>query len=39
MVGHLKFCLTLLGGILLFQEKLLLLQVFGIITTITGELY
>ncbi|XP_076447825.1 solute carrier family 35 member E3-like isoform X1 [Babylonia areolata] len=38
MVGHLKFCLTLLGGYILFSDKLQSLQVFGILTTLTGIL-
>ncbi|KAL5013455.1 hypothetical protein ScPMuIL_007725 [Solemya velum] len=36
MVGHLKLCLTLLGGFLLFQEKPLILQVLSIVTTLSG---
>ncbi|KAF4522134.1 hypothetical protein B566_EDAN012596 [Ephemera danica] len=36
MVGHLKFCLTLLGGFLLFQEPLSFNQIVGILLTITG---
>lgn len=36
MVGHLKFCLTLLGGYFLFGDHLNSLQVLGIITTLTG---
>ncbi|XP_041348938.1 solute carrier family 35 member E3-like [Gigantopelta aegis] len=36
MVGHLKFCLTLTGGYVLFNEQLQLLQVSGIITTLAG---
>ncbi|KAL8620371.1 hypothetical protein ACOMHN_012996 [Nucella lapillus] len=38
MVGHLKFCLTLLGGYFLFSDRLQLLQLFGILTTLTGIL-
>ncbi|XP_070193738.1 solute carrier family 35 member E3-like isoform X2 [Littorina saxatilis] len=38
MVGHLKFCLTLLGGYFLFSDHLQPLQVFGIVTTLTGIL-
>ena len=37
MVGHLKFCLTLLGGFFLFSEHLEPLQVFGLLTTLSGE--
>jgi solute carrier family 35, member E3 len=36
MVGHLKFCLTLLGGYLLFQEPLTFNQTLGILLTIIG---
>ncbi|XP_045166325.1 solute carrier family 35 member E3-like isoform X2 [Mercenaria mercenaria] len=38
MVGHLKFCLTLLGGYILFHDSLNIRQVLGIITTISGML-
>ncbi|XP_064605433.1 solute carrier family 35 member E3-like [Liolophura sinensis] len=38
MVGHLKFCLTLLGGYVIFQESIQILQVFGIIMTLSGIL-
>ena len=37
MVGHLKFCLTLLGGFFLFSEHLEPLQVFGLLTTLSGK--
>ncbi|XP_059485504.1 solute carrier family 35 member E3-like [Neocloeon triangulifer] len=36
MVGHLKFCLTLLGGYLLFREPLTFNQSMGILLTILG---
>uniref|UniRef100_T1JNZ3 Sugar phosphate transporter domain-containing protein n=1 Tax=Strigamia maritima TaxID=126957 RepID=T1JNZ3_STRMM len=36
MVGHLKFCLTLLGGFLLFDEHLSVYQLVGIALTFTG---
>ncbi|KAH3818737.1 hypothetical protein DPMN_120462 [Dreissena polymorpha] len=36
MVGHLKFCLTLLGGYLLFHDHLNWLQITGILTTLSG---
>ncbi|KAK3585822.1 hypothetical protein CHS0354_038344 [Potamilus streckersoni] len=36
MVGHLKFCLTLLGGYVLFHDSLQFLQVLGIFTTLAG---
>lgn len=36
MVGHLKFCLTLLGGYVLFKDSLNIQQISGIITTLTG---
>ncbi|CAG5126141.1 unnamed protein product, partial [Candidula unifasciata] len=34
MIGHLKFCMTLLGGYLLFQDPIQSLQLIGIVTTI-----
>jgi solute carrier family 35 protein E3 len=36
MVGHLKFCLTVLGGVLLFQEPFHMYQGVGIILTVLG---
>ncbi|GAB6031837.1 hypothetical protein CHUAL_010238 [Chamberlinius hualienensis] len=36
MVGHLKFCLTLAGGYLLFQDQLNQNQLLGIFTTVFG---
>ncbi|KAK3609270.1 hypothetical protein CHS0354_001870 [Potamilus streckersoni] len=36
VVGHLKFCLVLVGGFMLFQEKLNALQALGIAVTLTG---
>ncbi|KAL4226729.1 hypothetical protein ACF0H5_014709 [Mactra antiquata] len=36
MVGHLKFCLTLLGGFILFHDSLNYLQICGIVTTLAG---
>lgn len=38
MVGHLKFCLTLMGGFLLFGDHLQSLQILGITTTLAGIL-
>lgn len=38
MVGHLKFCLTLLGGYLLFKEPVVALQFIGILVALSGEL-
>ena len=37
MVGHLKFCLTLLGGFFLFSEHLQPVQLFGVLTTLSGK--
>ncbi|CAM1324154.1 SLC35E3 (predicted) [Pycnogonum litorale] len=36
MVGHLKFCLTLIGGFLLFHEPISINQLFGISLTVSG---
>lgn len=36
MVGHLKFCLTLMGGFVLFHDPLSSLQLVGIIITFSG---
>lgn len=36
VVGHSKFCLTLLGGFILFRENVTLLQCVGILLTILG---
>lgn len=36
MVGHLKFCLTLLAGYLLFQDALHHNQLLGIAVTLVG---
>ena len=38
MVGHCKFCLTLLGGFLIFQDTLAMYQLIGIICTFGGIL-
>ncbi|KAH9504837.1 hypothetical protein Btru_062071 [Bulinus truncatus] len=38
MIGHLKFCLTLLGGFLLFHDPIQVLQLLGIFTTVAGVL-
>ncbi|XP_067009398.2 solute carrier family 35 member E3 isoform X2 [Anabrus simplex] len=36
MVGHLKFCLTVLGGVLLFEDPLHVNQGVGILLTVIG---
>jgi hypothetical protein len=38
MVGHLKFCLTLLGGYVLFKDPVVALQFIGILVALSGEL-
>ncbi|KAI2665323.1 Solute carrier family 35 member E3 [Labeo rohita] len=38
MFGHFKFCITLLGGYVLFQDPLSLNQGLGILCTLTGTL-
>lgn len=38
MAGHLKFCLTLTGGLILFQDSITVVQVLGICTTLAGVL-
>ncbi|KAF7642845.1 hypothetical protein LDENG_00249620 [Lucifuga dentata] len=38
MFGHFKFCITLIGGYLLFQEPLSLNQALGILCTLAGIL-
>lgn len=38
MFGHFKFCITLLGGYILFQDSLSLNQGFGILCTLLGIL-
>ncbi|NP_001025350.1 solute carrier family 35 member E3 [Danio rerio] len=38
MFGHFKFCITLLGGYVLFQDPLSLNQGLGILCTLTGIL-
>ncbi|XP_037742891.1 solute carrier family 35 member E3 isoform X1 [Lepidochelys kempii] len=38
MFGHFKFCITLLGGYLLFKDPLSLNQVLGILCTLLGIL-
>ena len=37
MVGHLKFCLTILGGFLLFADPLQPIQLGGILLTFSGS--
>ena len=39
MVGHLKFCLTLMGGYFLFHDVLNILQIFGILVAFLGMYY
>ena len=36
MIGHCKFCVTLLGGFLLFQDPISLNQFLGILSTVSG---
>eukprot|EP00118_Oscarella_pearsei_P013736 m.113024 g.113024 ORF g.113024 m.113024 type:complete len:308 (+) comp37446_c0_seq41:3632-4555(+) len=36
MVGHLKFCITLLGGYLIFEDSLSMNQLLGVFLTLTG---
>ena len=36
MFGHFKFCVTLLGGYLLFHDPLSLHQALGILCTLLG---
>ena len=36
MVGHLKFCITLLGGYFIFKDPLRSNQLFGIVMTLSG---
>lgn len=38
MFGHFKFCITLLGGYVLFQDPLSLNQGLGILCTLAGIL-
>lgn len=38
MFGHFKFCVTLLGGYVLFQDPLSLHQGLGILCTLLGIL-
>lgn len=38
MFGHFKFCITLIGGFLIFQEPLSLNQALGILCTLAGIL-
>lgn len=39
MVGHIKFCLTTLGGFLIFKEPMTLLQIVGVLLTLIGVSY
>ncbi|XP_065828817.1 solute carrier family 35 member E3-like [Oscarella lobularis] len=36
MIGHLKFCITLLGGYLIFEDSLSVNQLLGIALTLSG---
>ena len=36
MMGHIKFCLTVLGGVLIFEEPFHVNQGVGIILTVLG---
>ena len=36
MVGHCKFCVTLIGGVLLFSEPIATNQLLGIACTMSG---
>lgn len=36
MVGHLKFCLTVMGGFLIFKEPLTFMQGIGVVMTVLG---
>ncbi len=36
MVGHCKFCVTLIGGFLVFKDPLAANQLLGILSTVTG---
>ena len=36
MVGHCKFCVTLIGGSLLFNDSIAQNQLLGILSTVSG---
>ena len=36
MIGHCKFCVTLLGGFFLFRDPISLNQFLGILSTVSG---
>ena len=36
MVGHCKFCVTLLGGFVLFRDPIATNQLLGIFSTVSG---
>ena len=38
MIGHCKFCLTLVGGVLLFKDPLSPNQFLGVVSTFAGIL-
>ena len=36
MIGHLKFCITLTGGVFIFHDPVSLNQMIGVILTLFG---
>ena len=36
MVGHCKFCVTLIGGFVLFKDPIATNQLLGILSTLSG---
>ena len=36
MVGHCKFCVTLIGGFMLFKDPIATNQLLGILSTLSG---
>ena len=36
MIGHCKFCLTLIGGFVLFRDPISANQLLGILSTVIG---
>ena len=39
MVGHIKVCIILLGGFVVFNEVPEILQVVGMLTTVSGKFW
>lgn len=39
MVGHLKFCITLLGGVLIFHDPVSANQLLGVGLTLLGIIF